>query len=66
MTKEASRPYTPGQVADLFSVSLQTVSAWANEGLLPHFRTPGGKRRFPRSEIDAMLVAEGGRNGDAA
>lgn len=62
-----ARPYTPGQVADLFNVSIQSVAAWANEGLIPHFRTPKGKRRFPRAEIDALVAAQGGKkNGDAA
>lgn len=49
-------PYTPGQVADLYGVSVVTVGVWADEGKLPHFRTPGGQRRFPRVEIDALLA----------
>jgi excisionase family DNA binding protein len=43
------------QVAELLQVSPKTVSRWAQEGMLPHFRTLGGHRRYPNREIRAML-----------
>lgn len=53
MTQE--RPLTPADVARIFGVSTVTVAAWADSGRLPHFRTPGGQRRFRRADVDAFL-----------
>ena len=39
------------EVAALLRVSKKTVARWAREGQLPHFRTMGGHRRYPRLEI---------------
>ena len=33
-------------VADLFGVSVSTVTRWARQGLLEAIRTPGGQFRF--------------------
>jgi excisionase family DNA binding protein len=43
------------QVAELLQVSPKTVSRWAQEGMLPYFRTLGGHRRYPDAEIWALL-----------
>jgi excisionase family DNA binding protein len=43
------------QVAELLQVSPKTVSRWAQEGMLPYFRTLGGHRRYPDAEIRALL-----------
>lgn len=51
----AERPLTPGQVADLFGVTVTTVGEWAENGKLPCFKTPGGQRRFRRSDVYALL-----------
>lgn len=51
------RSLTPAQVADIFGVSVATVRDWANDGLLPSFRTPGGQRRFRQEDVDAYLEA---------
>lgn len=48
---------TPGEVARLFKVSTVTVASWADQGLLPHFRTPGGQRRFRQEDVDRFLLA---------
>lgn len=48
-------PLTSGQVAKLFNVHPTTVMDWADKGLLPCFRTPGGQRRFRREDVDAFL-----------
>jgi excisionase family DNA binding protein len=60
----SDRPLSPGQVAKLFGVSVTTVANWADEGLIPHFKTPGGQRRFRRSDVEAFL--ETGKTGSAA
>lgn len=50
-------PYSGAQVAALFGVHVSTIARWADEGKIPCFRTPGGQRRYPRAEIDALLVS---------
>jgi excisionase family DNA binding protein len=47
---------TPGQVAEQFGVGLTTVARWADSGHIPSIRTPGGHRRFRRSDVDALLA----------
>jgi excisionase family DNA binding protein len=44
------------QVAELLQVSPKTVSRWAQEGMLPYFRTLGGHRRYPDREIRVLLA----------
>lgn len=54
-TKEdISRPLTPAQVARRFNVTITTVANWADAGLLPSFRTPGGQRRFYEADVAAF------------
>jgi excisionase family DNA binding protein len=48
---------TPAQVAAMLYVDPKTVSRWATAGKLGSIRTPGGHRRFLRSEIVAMVAA---------
>ena len=50
-------PYTGSQVAALFNVHVSTVVRWAEDGKIPHFKTPSGHRRYPRAEIDALLAS---------
>ncbi len=50
---------TPGEVAARFRVDPKTVTRWANAGKLTAVRTLGGHRRFRRSEVDDLLVANG-------
>lgn len=50
---------TPGEVAKAFRVTAETVSRWADSGVLPFFKTPGGHRRFRREDVDALLQAGG-------
>ena len=47
---------TPAEVAALLYVDPKTVSRWAMAGKIQSFRTPGGHRRFLRSEIVAMIA----------
>jgi excisionase family DNA binding protein len=46
----------PAEVAQLFSVTPQTVARWADSGRLPFFRTLGGHRRFRREDVMALAA----------
>lgn len=48
---------TPAEVAEMFHVDPKTVGRWAAKGRLRSVRTPGGHRRFLRSEVEAALYA---------
>jgi excisionase family DNA binding protein len=45
------RLLTPAEVASLFGVDPRTVTRWATSGRLTPVRTPGGHRRYRRSEV---------------
>jgi excisionase family DNA binding protein len=55
---------TPGQVAELIGVHRATIRRWAATGHLPSLVTPGGYRRFRRSDIDAFLDGRIDGDGD--
>lgn len=44
------------EVAELFEVSPHTVYRWTREGRLPYILTPGGRRRYPREEIERFAA----------
>ena len=48
---DRARPLTVAEVADLFAVDPRTVKRWAEGGLIPYFRTPGGHWRFDRADV---------------
>jgi excisionase family DNA binding protein len=50
-------------VADILHVSPKTIARWAKGGRLPHQRTLGGRRRYPKQAIRrlAASLAEGVR-----
>ncbi len=48
---------TPAQVADAFQVDVKTVTKWAQAGKLASIRTPGGHRRYRRSDVEKFLDA---------
>jgi len=52
---KAERLLTPAEVASIFRVDPKTVSRWARSGKLDARRTLGGHRRYPESEIWALL-----------
>jgi excisionase family DNA binding protein len=39
-------------VADQLGVSLDTIARWADQGLIPCVRTPGGWRKFRQLDVD--------------
>ncbi|MGV2383720.1 MAG UNVERIFIED_CONTAM: BldC family transcriptional regulator [Thermobifida fusca] len=47
---------TPAEVAQAFHVDPKTVTRWARAGRLRSVRTPGGHRRYFRSEVEALLL----------
>lgn len=49
---------TPGEVAKKFRVDPKTVTRWAHSGRLPSVTTPGGHKRFWRSEVYKFLRGE--------
>lgn len=49
------RYLTPGEAIALLHVDRKTLVRWADAGRLAHTRTPGGHRRYPESEIRALL-----------
>ncbi len=48
---------TRREVAARFGVAPQTVTRWANEGILPSVRTLGGQRRYPADEVERLVSA---------
>lgn len=44
-------PLTTGEVAAVFGVTTTTVARWAEAGLLPFFKTPGGRYRFNADDV---------------
>ena len=55
---EDSDLLTPAEVALIFRVDPKTVTRWARAGRLSYKRTPGGHRRYLRSEVENMLSSE--------
>jgi excisionase family DNA binding protein len=43
-----------GKAAELLGVSVGTLRAWADKGLVHTIRLPSGYRRFTKEEIDEM------------
>jgi len=50
----------PREVATVFGVRTSTIARWAREGRLSAVFTPGGHRRYRRSDLQALAVAEAG------
>jgi excisionase family DNA binding protein len=56
MKKVKDKPYlTPNEVAEQLMVSPVTVRQWAQKGQLKAETTPGGHRRFLRSEVERFV-----------
>jgi excisionase family DNA binding protein len=50
---------TLGQAAKYLGIAQSTVRVWTDSGRLPVFYTPGGHRRFLRSDLDAFIQRNG-------
>ena len=52
---ERSEWLTLGRAAEYLGVAQSTIRKWCDAGKVPAFTTPGGHRRFRRSDLDAFL-----------
>ncbi|WP_344586212.1 helix-turn-helix domain-containing protein [Actinomadura vinacea] len=50
---------TTAEVAAIFRVARSTITQWAGRGLLPHTRTPSGRLRFYRVDVERVLRENG-------
>jgi excisionase family DNA binding protein len=50
---------TLGQAAKYLGVAQSTIRKWSDIGRVPAFYTPGGHRRYRRSDLDAFLERSG-------
>lgn len=56
MTKTKEKRWlTLGDVSNMLGIHPSTVRAWADQGVLPVYRTKGGHRRFLENEIDLWM-----------
>ena len=49
---------TAQQVGERYGLHRNTLYAWEQQGLLHPIRTPGGRRRYHRDEIERLLTLE--------
>ncbi|GLY81704.1 helix-turn-helix domain-containing protein [Actinoallomurus iriomotensis] len=49
----------PREVAEIFGVRTTTIARWARDGILTALATPGGHRRYRRTDITAKLESAG-------
>jgi len=54
---EASEWVSLGEAAQIIGVHPATIRNWAEQGELPFRRTPGGHRRFRRSDLQQWLAS---------
>src|SRR6059036_2174904 len=50
---------TLGQAAKYLGVAQSTIRKWSDVGRVPAFYTPGGHRRYRRSDLDTFLERSG-------
>src|SRR5438132_6941816 len=50
---------TLGQAARFLGVAQSTIRKWSDQGRVPAFYTPGGHRRYRRSDLDKFLESSG-------
>jgi excisionase family DNA binding protein len=57
----ASEPdwLTLGQAAKFLGVAQSTIRKWSDLGRVPAFYTPGGHRRYRRSDLEAFIARSG-------
>jgi excisionase family DNA binding protein len=58
-TSEANDWLTLGQAAKYLGVAQSTIRKWSDLKRVPTFYTPGGHRRYRRSDLDAFLQHSG-------
>jgi excisionase family DNA binding protein len=50
-TADSDHLLWPGEAAELLGVNRATLQRWAREGRIPVVLTPGGRRRYRRSDL---------------
>src|ERR1043166_6989489 len=50
---------TLGQAAKYLGVPQSTIREWSDQGRVPAFYTPGGRRRYRRADLDKFLESSG-------
>ena len=58
--RSASEWLTLGEAARYLGVAQSTIRKWSDGGRLPAFYTPGGHRRFRRTDLDAFVGSSRG------
>jgi excisionase family DNA binding protein len=49
--------FTSSEAAQYLGVSLATIRRWTDAGHIGCYRTPGGQRRFSRSQLDDFITS---------
>src|ERR687884_668163 len=57
--RDDSEWLTLGQAARFLGVAQSTIRKWSDQGRVPAFYTPGGHRRYRRSDLDHFLDRSG-------
>src|SRR5438105_13550713 len=57
--RDDSEWLTLGQAARFLGVAQSTIRKWSGQGRVPAFYTPGGHRRYRRSDLESFLDRSG-------
>jgi excisionase family DNA binding protein len=57
--REETEWLTLGQAARFLGVAQSTIRKWSDQGRVPAFYTPGGHRRYRRSDLETFLERSG-------
>ena len=57
--RDDSEWLTLGQAARFLGVAQSTIRKWSDQGRVPAFYTPGGHRRYRRSDLESFLERSG-------
>ena len=58
-SREDTEWLTLGQAARFLGVAQSTIRKWSDQGRVPAFYTPGGHRRYRRSDLETFLQRSG-------
>ncbi len=58
-SRDDSEWLTLGQAARFLGVAQSTIRKWSDQGRVPAFYTPGGHRRYRRSDLESFLDRSG-------
>jgi excisionase family DNA binding protein len=59
ISKDESEWLTLGAAARFLGVAQSTIRKWSDQGRVPAFYTPGGHRRYRRSDLESFLDRSG-------